>query len=226
MSEGLEVVGLPGTTTTTQDTTKVESAPAKAPEKEPEHEQSVPYERFQKANQTAKQAKDQVKDLQAQMAQLREEMSLKTSGASDAEQLQRRLERAEQRAQEMQEKAEAASAEAANTRKERWIASAAAAQNFADPSDASVFLDLSEIETEKDAERAIKRLAGQKKYLVKEGERQLPGKVMENGKAVAPKDGRPPLGIDPMKDANAIMEGLVQFASPEAQRAWRDQHQQ
>lgn len=218
MSEGLEVVGLPG---------QPEQEPAKQEQQaeEKKHEETVPYDRFQKANQKAKDAADKVRSLSDEMAQLREQLEMKQSGASDVEQMQRRLERAEQRAQEMERKAEEASAEAANTRKERWIASAASAQNFADPSDASAFLDLSEIESQGDAERAIKRLAKSKSYLVKSEERQLPGKVMEDGKPVRPKDGRPPLGIDPMKDAHAIAAGLVQFASPEAQAAWREQNQ-
>lgn len=201
--------------TTQMDPPKLTDPPSPPAEVEKEHEQTVPYERFQKANQAAKQAKEQVATLRAEMAQLREEMQLKASGASDSEQLQRRLERAEARAQEMTEKAEAASLEATNTRKERWITSAAVAANFADPSDASAFLDLSEIESDKDAERAIKRLAQSKKYLVKQEERQLPGKVMEGGKPVQPVGSNLGNGIDPMQDAQQIAEGLLPFASPE-----------
>lgn len=224
MSEGLEVVGLPGSTVEVK--TEPKSEPAKAPEKEPEHEQTVPYERFQKANQTAKQAKDEAKALRDELAGLREQVELNGAGASEVEQMKVRLKRAEEKAQQAEEARLASEEKVLNADKQRWITSAASTANFADPSDASAFLDLTEIESPKDAERAIKRLASSKKYLVKQEERQLPGKVLEGGKAVTQQDGRPPVGIDPMKDANAIVEGLVQFASPEAQRAWRDQHQQ
>lgn len=224
MAEGLEVVGLPGSTVEVKT-----DAPAAEPKQEPketEHEQTVPYERFQKANQTAKQAKDEAKALRDEMAALREQVELNGAGASEVEQMKVRLKRAEDKAREAEEARQASEAKVLNADKQRWITSAASTANFADPSDASAFLDLSEIDGPKDAERAIKRLASQKKYLVKSEERQLPGKVMEGGKAVTQQDGRPPLGIDPMKDANAIVEGLVQFASPEAQAAWRQQHQQ
>lgn len=227
MSETVEVKGMPVAAPAAVVAPVEPKEPVKATEPEaPETEEVVSAERLKAMSKHKRAADEKARTLEQQVRDLQDQLDAQANGLSETEQIKTRLKRAEERAAAAEQAKTDAEQRVLRADKQRWIASAASSQNFADPSDASAFLDLDEIETEKDAERAIKRLASQKKYLVKSEERQLPGKVMEGGKAVTQQDGRPPLGIDPMKDANAIVEGLVQFASPEAQQAWRQQHQQ
>lgn len=180
-------------------------------------EQTVPYERFRQANAQAKEAKAAAKaateQLTAMQRQLEEMQEQQTAGLPELEQLKRRLEATERRAEERDKAASEAQTALANTRKERWLMAAASAQNFADPADASAFVNLDEIEDEKDAERAIKGLAKSKKYLLRSEERQLPGKLMEDGKPVGQQQGKA-AEMEPM--VAALQQGLRQFASPEA----------
>ena len=185
-----------GSTTTT--TTEVET------------EKSVPYERFDKVNKQAKEAKAQAAQLSKDMAELRAQMEEReTAGLPELERERKRAEQLEKRAAEAEKRAEEAAATVLKGQRERWVTSAAAAQNFADPSDASAFLNLEDIEDEKDAERAVKRLAGQKKHLVKADEPNLPGRVLQNGQATVPavKNG----GIDPNAEAQMLADQLKTF---------------
>jgi hypothetical protein len=184
----------------TTETTEVEKV----------EEQTVPYERFKQANTQAKEAKAAAKLAADQIEQLKQQLEDREhSSLPEMDQLRRRLEAAEKRAEEHERRASETSAALQNTRKERWLMAAASSQNFADPADASAFVNLDDIEDEKDAEAAIKRLAKSKKYLLKPEERQLPGKVMEDGKPVRESSGAQPM-------MTALQEGLRQFASREA----------
>lgn len=184
-------------------------------EQERDTEQTVPYERFRQANTQAKEAKQAAKAANDQLAEMKRQLDevqeQATAGLPELEQLKRRLEATERRAEEQEKRASEASSALQNTRKERWLMAAASSQNFADPADASAFVNLDEIEDEKDAERAIKGLAKSKKYLLKSEERQLPGKVMEDGKPVTTQQGS---GARPQMEA--LQQGLRQFASQEA----------
>jgi hypothetical protein len=161
-----------GETTTTADT---------------KAEESVPYERFQKANQQAKEAKAAAQAAQKRADELQRAMEERESaGLPELEQMKRRLEQAEKAREAAEQKAQETDARLARTTKQSWVTRAAAEANFTDPSDAAAFLDLDGIEDEKDAERAVKRLAGQKKHLIKVEEKALPGRVLENGRQPAP----------------------------------------
>lgn len=183
-----------------------------APEAEAEQEeQRVPYERFQKANSKAKEADARAKALESDLADLRAKLEdREQAGLPELERLKKDMERAEKRATEAEAKAADAESKVQRAAKERWVAAAAQEQNFADPADASVFVNLDEIEDPKDAERAIKRLASTKKYLVKNEDPALPGKVLENGRApVTPET--PGTGINASREAEMLVEGLKPF---------------
>lgn len=146
-------------------------------------EESVPFERFKQVNTKAKEAAERAKALEREVAEMRRQMEEReTAGLPELEQMKKRLEAAERRAEENDRKAQQAEAKVVNAQRERWITAAAQAANFADPSDAAAFLNLDEIEDEKDAERAVKRLAQSKKHLIKPDGPTLPGKVLENGR--------------------------------------------
>lgn len=184
-------------------------APTPTPEASPPEDQSVPYERFAQVNKKAKEAADRAKQLEKQMADLQAQMEERESaGLPELERERKRAEQLEKRIQDAEKRADEAEQRVQRTQRERWVAAAAQAQNFADPSDASAFVNLDDIEDEKDAERAVKRLAGQKKHLLKAEEPVLPGRVLENGRA--PEEG-PKDGINLDAEARLVADNLKQF---------------
>ena len=170
-------------------------------------EETVPYERFTKVNQQAKEAKAQTVALQKQLDDLKAQMDEReTAGLPELERERKRAEQLEKRAQEAEQKATEADAKLARSQKERWVT--AAAKDFADPADAVAFVDLDAIEEEKDAERAVKRLAGQKKHLLKAEEPVLPGRVLQNGQQPATAANG---GINPSAEAEMLAGSLKDF---------------
>jgi hypothetical protein len=175
------------------------------------HEETVAYERFQKVNQKAKAEAEARKAAEQKVADLMAAMEERESaGLPELERLKKDMERAQKRAEEAEAKAAEADAKLARTTKERWVT--AAAKDFTDPADAVAFVDLDSIEDEKDAERAVKRLAGQKKHLLKGEDPKLPGRVMQNGQATTSTSAKPG-GIDLSQEAEMLADGLKQFAS-------------
>ncbi len=198
------------TTTTTEETETTTTA------EEAKHEETVPFDRFQQVNRKAKEAADGRKAAESEAAKLRQQLEDRESaGLPEVEQMKKRLEAAEKRAEENERKANEAEASVARASKDRWVTAAAQAQNFADPTDASAFLNLDDIEDEKDAERAVKRLATAKKHLVKAEGPTLPGRVLENGKPVARDQAaqidQRQAAID--QEAESLMEGLRQTST-------------
>jgi hypothetical protein len=186
-------------TTTTTETTEAETTAE-------QEEQRVPYERFQQANKKAKDAAERAKALEKDLADLRAQFEEREqAGLPELERLKKDMERAQKRADEAEQRAADADARVQRTQRERWIT--AAAKDFADPADAVAFLNLDEIEDEKDAERAVKRLAGQKKHLLKAEEPKLPGKVLKGGRPATEE------GADDDPMVQVLSEGLRQFAS-------------
>lgn len=181
---------------------------------EPETEKSVPYERFDKVNKQAKEAKAERDQMRKDMAELKAQMEERESaGLPELERLKKDMERAEKRAAEAEAKAAEADTKLARTTKERWVTAAASSQNFADPSDASAFVDLDDIEDEKDAERAVKRLAAQKKHLIRSAEPTLPGRVLQNGQTTSAHQGADPA----IAEAQMISDGLKKMLASRQQ---------
>jgi chromosome segregation ATPase len=177
------------TDTTTTDTIPAAGTtdtPAPAVQSSATHEEAVPFERFQQVNRRAKEAADQAKKLQAELADLRRQIEDRDNqGLPELEQTKRRLEQAERRAQEHEQRATHAEHQLQRAQKERWVAAAAQQHNFQDPSDAAAFLDLDQVDDEKDAERAVKRLAAAKKHLLRSDDQPLPGRVLQDGRQPA-----------------------------------------
>jgi hypothetical protein len=191
--------------TTTDETTETTTETA--------DDQRVPYERFQQANKKAKEASERSKALEKDLAELRAQMEEReTAGLPELERERKRAEQLEKRAAEAEKRAQDTETRLARTQRERWIT--AAAKDFQDPEDASAFVNLDEIEDEKDAERAVKQLAKRKPHLLKAEERQLPGRVLQNGQRAASERG-PVSNIDLSEEARMLSEGLKRFASPQ-----------
>jgi hypothetical protein len=174
-------------------------------------DQRVPYERFQQANNKAKEAAERAKALERDLADLRAQIEEReTAGLPELERERKRAEQLEKRAAEAEKRAEETERNLARSQRERWVTAAASAQNFADPSDASAFVNLDDIEDEKDAERAVKRLAASKKHLVKDEDPKLPGRVLADGRRTAATTTTAG-GIDPAAEADQLAQSLKQF---------------
>lgn len=192
-----------------ETTTPPGEATTPTPDEGKTHEETVAYERFQKVNQKAKAEAERAKTLERELSDIRAQLEERESaGLPELERMKKEMERIQKRAEEAEAKATEADSMLARSRKERWVTAAAAAQSFADPSDAAAFLKLDDIEDEKDAERAVKRLAGQKKHLLKSEEPQIPGRVLQNGQATSPTK---PGGINPTEEAQMLADNLKSF---------------
>lgn len=171
-------------------------------------EQRVPYERFQQANTKAKEAAEKASALEKQLNEFKAQLQEREeAGLPELERERKRAEALEKRIADAEKRAEAAERSVQTTKREQWIAAAAAAQNFANPARAARLIDnLDSIEDPDQAERAVKRLAKSDSYLIKQDSAPLPGRVLENGKAPAKgdqadEDPRVALGAE-------LMEGL------------------
>lgn len=172
-------------------------------------EDHVPYERFKQVNSKLKRAESQGERLQQQITDLQQQMQEREqAGLPELDKLKQRLEAAEQRAKEADARASEADTKLARTVKERLVV--AAAKDFADPGDAVAFVNLDEVDDERDAERAVKALAKRKPHLLRAEEAKLPGKVLEDGRAVrAGQAGQgQQQGPDLLAEAEMISQGL------------------
>jgi poly-gamma-glutamate capsule biosynthesis protein CapA/YwtB (metallophosphatase superfamily) len=175
-------------------------------------EQTVPYERFQQVNAKAKAEADARKSLEKQIKDLQAAMEEReNAGLPELERERRRAEQLEKRIADAE--AEAAEAKAQVARSARAGLVRSAAKDFADPDDAVAFLNLDEIEDEKDAERAVKALARRKPHLLKPEQPQLPGQVLKDGQPVAVANGMNTDAERVRAEAEMLREGLRQYSS-------------
>jgi chromosome segregation ATPase len=174
-------------------------------------DQRVPYERFDKVNKAAKEAKAQAAQFQKELDELRSQLEEKESASlPELERERKQREKLEARLAEAEKEREQALLQATNVQRENWVAAAAATLNFHEPDDASRFVDLSEIESKADAERAVKDVAKRKKHLVKDEDTQLPGRVLKDGQRSSAE--RPATGaIDTSAEAEAVGAALKDF---------------
>lgn len=160
---------------------------AQAGDQTTEPEQTVPYSRFEQVNRKAKEAAAETAALRKETEQLRRAIEERESaGLPELDQMKKRAEKLEQERDQLARERDEATKAVQRSKRERMVQAAAQAQNFADPSDASAFVDLDSIEDERDAERAVKALAKQKAHLLKAAEPTLPGRVLENGRTTTP----------------------------------------
>lgn len=179
----------------------------------PEEDQRVPYERFQAVNTKAKEAAERATKLEAELADIRAQLEEREhAGLPELEQLKKALERAEKMAAEADDRATQFEREATNSRKEQWVTAAAQDAKFIYPDLAAREVNLDEIETKDDAERAVKRIAKARPKLIAEDDPKLPGRVLRDGQRERPEDDRRPRSaIDPESEADSVAEGLRQF---------------
>lgn len=179
------------------------------PEPEKPVEQTVPYERFQQANTKAKEAAARAMALEKDVKDLRATMEERdNAGLPELERERKRAEALEKRIADAEAKAAEAEAKVARSTKAGLVRGAA--KDFADPDDAIAFVNLDDIEDERDAERAVKALAKKKPHLLKAEEPQLPGRVLANGQPIPAGNGQQP---DPrVEEAKMLVAGLREFS--------------
>jgi hypothetical protein len=176
---------------------------------EGQDDERIPFSRFKEENARAQKAVAAREKAEKRAEELQRQLEdAKNAGLPEVEQLKKRLEQAEERAKEAEQRQQDADSRLQRTQKERWVTQAATQQNFADPSDASAFLNLDDIEDEKDAERAVKRLAGAKKHLLKGEDPKLPGRVLENGRRPQAGQIADPAEAQRQEEASVIWEGI------------------
>jgi DNA repair exonuclease SbcCD ATPase subunit len=179
---------------------------------EKEDDQRVPYDRFQKVNQKAKEAADRAAKAEKDLAEIRSQLEEREQqGLPELEQMKKRLDQAEKARQDAESKAEKLEAETVKATRKGWIAAAAQEQNFIYPSAVANLdeVDLSQVESEEDAARVVKKVAKKYPKLIADEEPMLPGKVLSGGQ----RQERPaPKGaIDSEAEAETVAEGLRQF---------------
>ncbi len=129
------------------------TAEVEGPAEEKKTEETVPYDRFQQANKKARDAADRAKALEKDVADLKTQVQEREqAGLPELDRLKKDIERLSKRAEEAEAKAAEADTKLARSAKERWVI--AAAKDFADPSDAAVFVNLDEIEDERERQAA------------------------------------------------------------------------
>lgn len=180
----------PAPTTTPEPTTV-------APPAETPPERTVPYDRFVEVNQKAKESASELKALQTRLQELEDK---------DKSELERERTQRERLQQELQAR------DTRLTQLERgsWVRDAANEHKFHDPADAVALVDLSKVESEADAKREVKRIASDKKHLVRQ-EQETPqiGQVLQNGAPTPPTPGAPQAD----QESAAFLDELKKAAS-------------
>ncbi len=153
----------------------------------PEPEKTVPYERFAQVNQKAADATKQLGEMQARIQEIEDRDKSEVERAST--QLQREQAKREGLEAELQDNQK----RLVNLERSQWIRNAAAEANFIDSTDALGRVDLSNIETETEAKRAIKKIAENATHLIRqESPRPEIGRVVQGGQPVQPGQQAPP----------------------------------
>ena len=150
---------------------------------EPPAERTVPYDRFKQVNDQLAEAKRKADEAE----QKRQE--LEDRDKSELEQVRGKLEKAEKRNAELQGQVEELGGKLTSNERSGWVREAASKAKFIDATDALGRVDLSAIENEDDAKKAVADVAKSAPHLVAAEEPTpppVPGRVVVNGQPVTP----------------------------------------
>lgn len=176
---------------------------------EPPVERTVPYDRFKSVNDQLVEAKQKIGTFETKLTELEEK------DKTELEQERSKRERAEAKLTELQGQVEELGGKLTSTERSQWVREAAAKANFHDPVDAlgRPEVDLSKIETEDDAKKAVAEAVKAAKHLVdaEPTPPSVPGRVLAGGQ---PADPNAP---DPAREEG---EKFVQELKEASQRGW------
>lgn len=166
-------------------------------------EETVPAKKFSEMARHKKALEDEVASLRAAVDE-RENANL-----PELERERKQRERFEAQAADAEARAEAADQRLARLERGGWVRDAAAEAGFLNPSAAEKFLDLGDIETATQARNAVKKLADQEKYLVRqEGDKPALDRVLQGNDAAGVKSNKP---VDGEDARDALGAGLLDF---------------
>lgn len=109
------------------------------------------------------------------------------------------IEKAQKAATEATERATAAEQRALTLERSQWVTAAARTAGFADPADAALAVNLSEVEDEQAAKAAVEQLANDKPHWLSQAKPQGFGTIGDR----AGREEQPPLGADGKPDMKA-----------------------
>ena len=127
-----------------------------------EEEARIPRSRLNAETEKRRAAERRVQEMESRLSDLEDR------DKTDVERLTKELERLQKKADDAEKHAAEMETARQRDQKAAWLASAAAKANFHDPDAAAVFADLDTIEDAKTADAAVKRLAKERSYLVKQ----------------------------------------------------------
>lgn len=129
-------------------------------EEQGKEDQRIPYTRFEEVNKRAKQAEKELEDLRNKILEFEDRDKSEVDRERSARQ------RAESQLGELMTKV-------TSLEKGAWVRQAAADMDFHDPEDAVSHLreNLPSLEDQRDAKRLVRKLADQKKHLVREAKK-------------------------------------------------------
>lgn len=131
-------------------------------------ERTVPYARFKEINDRLADERKQRSELEAKVDQLADR------DKTDVERLTKELERAQKASETASKDLEAERAARVSTEKASWLQAAAAKANFHNPDVASKMVDLAAIEDASSADKAVKSLAKDNAWLIKQDAKTPP----------------------------------------------------
>jgi hypothetical protein len=142
------------TTEVTEETTSTETEG-----KEELKDQKVPYTRFEEVNKARKKLEGELEEMREKILEFEDR---------DKSELQRERDRAVRAETALEQ----LSGKVTSMEKGSWVRSAAAELNFHDPEDAVARIDLSKLEDEREALKAVKGLAKAKEHLVRKPQKE------------------------------------------------------
>lgn len=147
----------------------------------PEPERTVPYDRFKAVNDKLAEATRKAEEA-AQKAQ-----ELEDRDKTELEQVRSKLEKAEARNAELEGEVGNLSGKLTRNERSGWVRDAASKANFIDPADALGRVNLDEVETEAEAQKAVKTIADNAKHLLASDKPDPPqvGQVIRAGQPVS-----------------------------------------
>lgn len=152
-------------------------------EANPSDEQRVPLDRFRAVT-------DENKTLRSELDELNR-WKLEQEQAQLSE-----IERERQAREQAESELAAARERATRLERSQWVSNAAQAAGFSDPEDASLLLDLSDIEDADSAREAVKSLAERKPHLVGNSEPRPMGTPIQTSKPIPSDDPKAALGAE------------------------------
>jgi ribosomal protein L34E len=180
-----------------------------------ESEAMVPSARLRQETEKRKEAEKRERELEARL------QALEDQGKPEMERLAKEHERAIKRAEEAEQRAQEIERKAVISERRSLVTDAASKLKFRNPADASLFVNLDEIEDAASAERALKGVVKERDYLIAsdtrdpKGLERVLGAGSRNGQA-AGEDGRP-LTEDEFiasKQSEAVLNALEKAGIP------------